>query len=37
MSILVSITDRVATVTIDRVHRRNAVDTGALEELIAAV
>lgn len=36
MSILVSITDRVATVTIDREHRRNAVDNVALEELIAA-
>src|SRR5688572_24339 len=36
MSILVSVSDRVATVTIDREHRRNSVDNDALEQLISA-
>ncbi|CAN5229764.1 enoyl-CoA hydratase [soil metagenome] len=36
MSVQVTIADRVATVTIEREHRRNAVDNEALEQLIAA-
>jgi len=36
MSIEVTVSNRVATVTIDREQRRNAVDNEALEQLIAA-